>query len=1411
MFGGEDENHVNLIELNIKAFGLITPSALLTAAFISLRTAMAFNPMKQISQLNPTMEALFGAFRYIDSHFTLFGREDEKHVNLIELNLKTSALHDAILDLARPIRQISKTANFIKKEHVDVLVIKKFLEDFASIFSDDKNTNVIDKIANEIGPKTMRKFKRSVRPLMKAIGRMGETTKDLADLKVAIAWNNRGKPIDYRRLTSKDFDKVKDNINTMFTAFFTPFDKDTAGSFVNKFENEIKDYGDNDTGLKGLLGRKTSLFGAGISLAFKISELVGSMGESVKSYANLMIPTAWNQDTGKPIAFRQMKPDDFKNAADGINNILSTILDGIVIFADNHKDLIEEYSRQDTGLMGLFRSSSKIGSGLNISFKVAELVGTMGQSLKEYADAKFAVKWDKDGHPTKFITLGSEEFNKVTDNIALVLGCMITSLETAFSDEGDGHKSLKKFFEDEDGLTAIMNGITLCMQTVSDISTYIKSISELKIATFDPKTGKETGYVSLDKTIIETAGGNVQSIMTEIPKAFLNTAEELEKATGAEGWREKIQLVQDVMNPINEMMSSMITNIQNYANLRYPIKYKDGVPVDWAPFDLENGITKMTSNFIALFEGLTQCILSTHEKFKQSDALDPEKGAPALLKSIQPVVGVFKDIIDVVQAYANFKSPIYGKDGKIVGYDTFAKGGQGITNLMTDFQSNLQTMITGIANAVIESGGILVKLTTENRGYIDALSSISDMAKDIGSIIDVVTKLYNAKYPDPNLGFDKDGNPKGWKSLTTLDSSKLSSKISEIILAVPNAVLSAWKNKNGDKTGEEIIKEIFGDTGTNGEFIFNFDTSENDNTIFGKICKVVGGSVTLIESISKIMQDLSNWKIPTKYDKQGNPIGFITIGQTDFSVVKDNLTSIISAMPASVKSAWDEIKDSLGDDPVEKINDIKTVLLECSANIMHTLPSVLDAYLSIKDKLREVNPSEISNKVGPILNNLATMYVGVLKIFGADDSKKAAENVDKTIKIMQIIINDNMAKTMGGISSNMSSITDSVISMKDSGRELKKAITEAGDNIISNDQNGIGTIDSFGKDFSKMIKDIGDAFDIINTSIKGNYKVITSKTKDIGKIVEVLKSYSSEDGFIPSLTKSIKDLADTTYKYLEGNYAYYVKDNMSIIITDTADVIASVQAALDGKEFKRDSARQLNRMINLYSSYIESMTLLNEIYAGLREQENIDIASLSNENWMNAMLINDDKEISKFKKLVESINPVASLINELSVSLFRASNTVRNFEPSSFNDILGMVVDFSNAGKMIDLEGIKNVENEIDVLDEYVKTINSLESPKLNQTIRLFESMNNLSSSIGNLDEFTKVLANEISAALVDLTNQINDAKNVINVAEQQRKKRQEELDDTIKKIEKLMSKPLNVNVSSGTDKINAAYENPRS
>ena len=108
----------------------------------------------------------------------------------------------------------------------------------------------------------------------------------------------------------------------------------------------------------------------------------------------MMVPTQWDNE-GKPIAYRQLSSKDFKNAADNISYIMTTMIEGLNTCYNNNQEIFS-----GTGWLGLGDSPAS---------KVIKTLGNLGSNIGDITDSviKIAtglvpISWNSEGKPTKF-------------------------------------------------------------------------------------------------------------------------------------------------------------------------------------------------------------------------------------------------------------------------------------------------------------------------------------------------------------------------------------------------------------------------------------------------------------------------------------------------------------------------------------------------------------------------------------------------------------------------------------------------------------------------------------------------------------------------------------------------------------------------------------------------------------------------------------------------------------------------------------------------------------------------------------------------------------------------------------------------------------------------------------------------
>ena len=104
-------------------------------------------------------------------------------------------------------------------------------------------------------------------------------------------------------------------------------------------------------------------------------------------------------------------------------------------------------------------------------------------------------------------------------------------------------------------------------------------------------------------------------------------------------------------------------------------------------------------------------------------------------------------------------------------------------------------------------------------------------------------------------------------------------------------------------------------------------------------------------------------------------------------------------------------------------------------------------------------------------------------------------------------------------------------------------------------------------------------------------------------------------------------------------------------------------------------------------------------------------------------------------------------------------------------------------------------ENHTKTLEKYVQAVNSIQISKVHSLTNLAEAVTELGDKIGNIDNFTNVLAHRLSNVLIKLTAQIKEAEAVIKNADTLHKKREELIKKSVINITELMKQEMTVNI----------------
>ena len=1169
-----------------------------------------------------------------------------------------------------------------------------------------------------------------------------------------------------------------------------------------------------------------------------IIHLASELFETIKDFATLMIPNKWHKETGVAIGWRQLKSDDFEEAAKSITKVFTTLICGISDLAQNPSiaDIMKDF--QESGESGGFlarlfsRGKSKFSTIVRMSSMVIRLVGEAGDAMANVAALMIPIKWNKDGVAIKYRTLTTSDFETAAQGVRQIM----TTLIDAIASIGETHGDLIEDFLDE-GSDSIFTGIMGMGKGIGEMlggmSEAIASYASLKIPIKWDSKGKPIKFRNISPQDFKDAASNVDLILGTLVNAvkrayekwFGQSTSEGSKGTGFLGLgKSKAQknaesaaaqndamgkIVATISNVVG-LVSSIAQTISDISNLRIPIyKGTSLQPVGYRSIeksDFDN-LAKIVEQVIAAFpKALTDGWRGGGfiSKSTMKDIVD----------SLMPMTDILKNIVECMQGYASMnKIPILDKDGKVDHYEDFD-----YDKVLGTMGTNVEKIITGMARG-IRNGYWAFKIgglgDPEMLGeIIDAIAPMGDFLK---SLVDTMIAYSNLRIPK----YNKKGEISGYYDLINNQAefemlfAKIESNINMILTGMINGTKSALR-KYLDENGTKELEQIS-------------DAAQ-------QVMQIIEPINNIVEMVKKYAE----LKFPNgELDKDGKPKnGYTSIQNMDFSNLQTTITNMISALPVAIYNAITStstyMETLFGEDENLSLSNFTNHIVEIGDTMKQIYP-MIEGFANLKipvkfdkdrkpTKYMELKKSEFDNlsiNIQAMLECIPKAIVNVLEKIDFSYSnimelKNFIRMVDDAENLLLTLYSDENIKKLRGCSINsvmfgisIGNIATSIGKMKTILVEniftdliflmyfIESAFSDTGLFNYDRRKNILDTVNSVMNQFSALI-DIctmnENSPELNSNSFFRRSKNENSQLKDNIKkmlLLQQLVSVVQDSANLLLLTNTILDPI-TVSPFVRMN-----KVITQIVESPAKDITKRYLRKFELLETITNpltvSALHLNR-INKYmkSTSLYEFVKFNDIMKYIMESSVFTI------NF-------DDNLTEKF----EHFDYVTFVIARASLNLSLADKRISSVHEESFEKIKDIINDINTSMMFTSDESIDKLERETEAISKYVKSINSIQVQKLNSLTNLFKTITYFSRSVGDLNEFTQTLANEVSTALVDLTEQINEAKTVINTAEKQRDKRQIALDKSIEKIEKLMSKPLNVNVSSGGDKLNAAYENP--
>ena len=222
----------------------------------------------------------------------------------------------------------------------------------------------------------------------------------------------------------------------------------------------------------------------------------------------------------------------------------------------------------------------------------------------------------------------------------------------------------------------------------------------------------------------------------------------------------------------------------------------------------EADLPKLSENMDLIVSGLADTFAKVGQKYPgggggiMSALFGSGSDTSVVAQGISAVSGMgraLKGIAKGVQAMAELKFPTgYDKDGNPTGYETI-----NLTTAVPALIANTQLIVTGLSKTfaeVGESDAAQGSTWFTSSSYEKGIKVVKKMGEPLYNLANGVQNMANLKFP---TGYDKDGNPTGFKSIGNVGSlvKKLTKNTKAIIIGLAGVFEQVGKSDVADSGG----------------------------------------------------------------------------------------------------------------------------------------------------------------------------------------------------------------------------------------------------------------------------------------------------------------------------------------------------------------------------------------------------------------------------------------------------------------------------------------------------------------------------------------------------------------------------------------------------------------------------------
>lgn len=338
---------------------------------------------------------------------------------------------------------------------------------------------------------------------------LSEGIQDYANLSIPI-YGEGGKIVGRRNLTDADFTDAAENIKTIVTII--------GGTILDIYKENPTIFSNGMLG--DFLGMDTP-FTRVVKSCTGMGKMIAKIAEGVKDMADLKI--AIYKGTDK-VGYRRLTEPDFKNAAENISKIVTTLGYALLDLYDKAPE-----GMFDSGWLGnMIGVKTPFGRIVTGCTGLGKMISSIAKGVKDMADLRIPI-YGADGKQKGTRPLGFKDFKNAAENTQKIVSCLGNSI-LALKD----NPNAKWMFEDQsivfkDGTCSRFSQIVTALKGIgslmSETAKGVKDVADLRIQKYDSNGKLLKGqYEKIPIKSLRPGGtvyNNVTALMSCIPAAVM--------------------------------------------------------------------------------------------------------------------------------------------------------------------------------------------------------------------------------------------------------------------------------------------------------------------------------------------------------------------------------------------------------------------------------------------------------------------------------------------------------------------------------------------------------------------------------------------------------------------------------------------------------------------------------------------------------------------------------------------------------------------------------------------------------------------------------------------------------------------------------------------------------------------------